>query len=400
MAEADKHITYTLADIQRYLQGGMTAKEMHELERAALEDPFLADALEGYRQANMQQAQTHLSQIERAIQQPQQQGKVVPLPRYRKYQSWQVAAAVVLLACIGSISFFIYFKKANNAMLAKNESSTMLQQDSVQMHVQQVVPPVNDTTAIKTDSAEKAPAEKDQRLLAKNKKRIISKKQPSAAQATAPMTAMTNDNNTAAAQSANSVMAMRAPARVLTGTITDNKQQPVPNAKIILQDSTAAVTDRDGNFRIATTDSTVTASISALGYKPLQKQSLRGGYNRIVLKERPFLLSDVEVINIGTADKKVADTTATMPEGGWQSFREYVYNKLQKKYDTTLTNAYIDGDLQLEFSINDSGEPSDFKVLHAPDSQTANEAISAIKTGPRWTTGDRKNKLRITLRYK
>lgn len=34
-------------DIERYLRGELSAEEMHALERAALDDPFLAEALEG-----------------------------------------------------------------------------------------------------------------------------------------------------------------------------------------------------------------------------------------------------------------------------------------------------------------------------------------------------------------
>lgn len=48
MADAQKHITYSYADIERYLQGKMNATEMHEMEKAALTDAFLADAIEGY----------------------------------------------------------------------------------------------------------------------------------------------------------------------------------------------------------------------------------------------------------------------------------------------------------------------------------------------------------------
>jgi hypothetical protein len=41
------HKNYTRADLLRYLQGTMPPAEMHQLEKDALEDPFLADALEG-----------------------------------------------------------------------------------------------------------------------------------------------------------------------------------------------------------------------------------------------------------------------------------------------------------------------------------------------------------------
>jgi hypothetical protein len=48
MSSAYKNNTpYSASDIEKYLKGELSAAEMHELERAALEDPFLADALEG-----------------------------------------------------------------------------------------------------------------------------------------------------------------------------------------------------------------------------------------------------------------------------------------------------------------------------------------------------------------
>ena len=40
-------INYTADEIRRYLEGEMSPAEMYALERAALTDPFLADALEG-----------------------------------------------------------------------------------------------------------------------------------------------------------------------------------------------------------------------------------------------------------------------------------------------------------------------------------------------------------------
>ncbi len=45
----DKNIKkFTAADIEKYHKGMLSPKEMHALEKAALDDPFLADALEGY----------------------------------------------------------------------------------------------------------------------------------------------------------------------------------------------------------------------------------------------------------------------------------------------------------------------------------------------------------------
>lgn len=41
--------SYNIIRIQQYLQGQLSPGEMHALEREALEDPFLNDAIEGYR---------------------------------------------------------------------------------------------------------------------------------------------------------------------------------------------------------------------------------------------------------------------------------------------------------------------------------------------------------------
>ena len=49
MTQSSKNNSYTAADFERYYAGTMTAAERHALEKAALDDPFLADALEGYR---------------------------------------------------------------------------------------------------------------------------------------------------------------------------------------------------------------------------------------------------------------------------------------------------------------------------------------------------------------
>lgn len=40
---------YNIIRIQRYLEGMLSKEEMYEIEREALDDPFLSDALEGYR---------------------------------------------------------------------------------------------------------------------------------------------------------------------------------------------------------------------------------------------------------------------------------------------------------------------------------------------------------------
>ena len=48
MKEEKNDIIYTAEDIKRYITGAMNPQEMHAIEMAALDDPLLAEAMEGY----------------------------------------------------------------------------------------------------------------------------------------------------------------------------------------------------------------------------------------------------------------------------------------------------------------------------------------------------------------
>jgi len=107
MSDANTHINYSLEDIQRYISGGMNAKEMHALERAALQDPFLADAIEGYRDASFEQSRQHLNEITAVLQKEKEETKVVAMPA-KAFQWWRVAAMIIVVAGVGIFSWYIF----------------------------------------------------------------------------------------------------------------------------------------------------------------------------------------------------------------------------------------------------------------------------------------------------
>ena len=55
--------TYSADDIARYWEGKMSPQEMHALEAAAMEDPFLADALDGYASIKSTTAAAHIDEL-------------------------------------------------------------------------------------------------------------------------------------------------------------------------------------------------------------------------------------------------------------------------------------------------------------------------------------------------
>ena len=71
MSSADNHNTsWSDSDLQRYLKGELSPREMHALEKAALDDPFLSDALEGlatpHPETDLSELKARLSKLEAA----------------------------------------------------------------------------------------------------------------------------------------------------------------------------------------------------------------------------------------------------------------------------------------------------------------------------------------------
>src|SRR5688572_3494580 len=135
MNDHKEHIShYSVADIQRYVQGKLSAREMHAMEKAALDDPFLADAIEGMQQAltdhneNLVTGQLHQLQQQFETRTATGTGKVVA---FKPFRYWQAAAAVVVIVT----GVWIY-SLVNNAsekskdVIAKTEEKKPAQQQA------------------------------------------------------------------------------------------------------------------------------------------------------------------------------------------------------------------------------------------------------------------------------
>jgi hypothetical protein len=76
-------------DIDRYLKGEMSPEEMYAIERKALDDPFLADALEGSSTITPTDFSEDVAALEK---------KVLPKPKSIWFWPARIAAAITVLA--------------------------------------------------------------------------------------------------------------------------------------------------------------------------------------------------------------------------------------------------------------------------------------------------------------
>lgn len=134
MSEEKKYRNYTAEDIEKYHKGLLTPGEMHQLEKAALDDPFLADALEGYGTTSVN-ITADLSELEKKLQERTTGTKVISMVAPRNsFKWWKVAAAVSIIGGLGFITFQLSTNKRNKpvAELEKEKKS----------NEQAVIPPV------------------------------------------------------------------------------------------------------------------------------------------------------------------------------------------------------------------------------------------------------------------
>jgi hypothetical protein len=120
----DKNIRiFTAADIEKYHRGLLSTQERHDLEKAALDDPFLADALEGYATAGVN-ANDDLAELRKRLNEKVLGGKVVsmnPGGGRTRFPLLRVAAVLVLITGAALLTNQFFFKDSSNTNISKVE---------------------------------------------------------------------------------------------------------------------------------------------------------------------------------------------------------------------------------------------------------------------------------------
>ena len=106
---------FTAADIEKYWGGKLSPAEMHAMEKAAMDDPFLADALEGYRHTasptqDLEKLQKKFDKRTAAV------APVISLQR-KRYSWLKVAAAIIIICGIGLIVQQLVLKDRQQALV-------------------------------------------------------------------------------------------------------------------------------------------------------------------------------------------------------------------------------------------------------------------------------------------
>lgn len=396
--------------IQQYLKGELSPEAMHQLEREALADPFLMDALEGY--AATPHHEPDLGGLQQRLQE-----RIAGTRPTRRLLPWPViavAASVTGFVIIAGLFFYkgdrpggtkkeqlVQLEKPSVAPLTKPDSNTTISRvptaqpekekssipvapvESKQMAV--VMPPVvatqktDSVVANSFNSAEMAD-KKSAGTLATIKPRIdtILGGAHVAVNKTAsqPVTVLSRAEGVGYkqpdARSTNAAYLAANLPPALSGVVLDKVDgSPIPGATVkIAGQASATQTDAKGRFSLRRSKADEDVTVNFLGYNSKTLSAKNGDSIKIELEPSNNSLAEVVVASAKPANRNAGPTI------GMPAYQHYL--------EQNARLAGVAGTVTLQFTIDSKGALSNFKVISGLGKAADNKAIDLVKNGPAW----------------
>lgn len=173
MAEGSNTKKFTASDIERYHHGLLSSKEKNELEKAALDDPFLADALEGYAAAGVNAADD-ISDLQKRLEERINKEKIIPVGKRSAKFFWLRVAAIVILAAGAGILIYQFGFNNKEKNVAQNISTKKAESAKDSNPLTTLTPQKKADSSVKVETNKTDAAFKNESAVAPNKKIIVS----------------------------------------------------------------------------------------------------------------------------------------------------------------------------------------------------------------------------------
>jgi cytoskeletal protein RodZ len=413
---------------------------MHELERRALDDPFLREALEGFEQTSGNQ-EANLGDLNARLHQR-------TLKKERRIIPWipLSAAASILIVLGAGIWFFASRQDSEKTKLVardvtpenKKESAAApsavaidTQKQEKSANITQTDNPklIADNSYKKTDTAKShlkevslakakvnPPASADISVAQENKSPVLA--EPSAAYDKSTGYYSPKKDSVAANEMLVSDIAKKKKAntttvkyksaappqtivqskvdgvsvtpdesRTVTGTVMGSDGTPITGATVkVAGRGFGAVTDVNGKFVLPDVTKGQTLSVNYIGYSAKKVKADKDSMS-ISLNPTTSSLGEVVVTRESTKNEDAH------PRDGWNSFEDYLKKDAQSPDGKT-------GKVKVSFIVAADGSLSQFKVVKSLSDDADKKAISMISGGPAWAGGTDGKPKEITVSVK
>jgi TonB family protein len=421
-------------DIVKYKKGELGPKEMHALERKALSDPFLAEALEGLENISSEDLHKDVEELNRRILKEKKTILFTPL---------RVAAGVILV----SASIFILYqlvpkqeivalktekpvatpsaspkeepkkqeeKKDLNANKETKPSSVVGEQlksekkktpsakvvekekavtDKV---VKEAKPKIETQPLIaktettgpekKTEEVKVAPQEKEEVAMVTEPAKEITQQDLKSDRMVGRASKKTNDKSEALSGAGlpgkESIVSKPISGKVISA----EDGSALPGVNVVIEGTTiGTVTDADGKFTLKNTSENQRLVFSFIGLQT-QEVSVEGKDKvDVELKTDVTQLSEVVVTGLGYSKDNDEEPVIHLaePQGGVRAYNKYLDANV--RYPEEALKVKIKGKVKVEFIVRTDGSLDEYNVVKSLGHGCDEEVIRLIKAGPKWS---------------
>ena len=424
-------------DISRYLSGEMTAEEKHALEKKALHDPFLADALEGAEQLSAHEFEKDLNELKERIQ------LVSPATSVRTTSVWtwslRIAAGLLLISVSAYLIWNLTGKEEPDTLaMEQPQLSTLPNEDTIRAETtegtiggerqpevgseQKPSAPLQTDRSLRTDQPAKETMkdesipviqqEADLAVASKPTEVPVSIEVEPEELAEKEAVPLAKQAATETADDKKQKVASRvagasaAVQRVISGKVTSQDDgAPIPGVNVIIKGtSVGAVTDASGNYQVQTTTENPTLVFSFIGFQ--NKEEPVGSRNEVDVQLGADVasLSEVVVVGYGVSgeDRLVPVVELAHPETGNRAFRQYLEQNV--RYPEQAQRDKVQGRVTVEFTIEVNGALTEFNLIRGIGAGCDEELVRLIREGPRWIPTHKngtpvRDKARVRLKF-
>lgn len=436
-------------DIERYRSGKMTRSEMHALERKALSDPFLADALEGAEEITSDDFAKDIASLNEKILSTEKKTIWIPL---------RIAAGVLILIGVSLIFYFLSDDDKSKELLTSNpkgkitdsipaspsadtvttkpdlltlnepdevESKEKSKEEALKTSKPEQRTSAEPTFALKQTDTEAAPQpapillpepvlaeKKEEAPLVKTgveASRKLTLAEEEKEDESALRSALRDETEKDARKKSSSPSALYAETllknRIVTGKVTAAEDgSALPGVNVIIKGTTrGTITDEEGNYRIELgAEKNPELSFTFIGTTTNEVPVNNQSNIDTQLATDVSQLSEVVVVGYGTDNGAAADDDfptllIAEPNGGRRAFKKYLETNIH--YPQQALENKIEGKVTVQFTVTTDGVLNEFKVIKGIGSGCDEEVIRLIKQGPKWYPS-RKGELAVDSRMR
>lgn len=400
-------------DIEKYIRGELTPAQMHALERKALHDPFLAEALEGAEHSNPNDFSKDITELNEKIVR-------------RKPATWtwpmRIAASVLLLA-VSTFIVWIALKQDPELGPVANKPDSATENLSAKAETEPAQPDSQPKESIPTPRITESKKETPPPAQRKQRSKKSSPEQPIETRKTEQPLANENINTPLGSKplEANQQITTIDPAKqneLQSPTATDIKiaegyiaaidarptivagyvlsaedGTPLPDVSVALKGTSVVTkTDAFGRYSIIANSQQKTLIYSSQGLESTEVKidGIDSTYLPVKIEMTDEALAEEAVETGGMRDYGPTNvyTIPAHPETGNRLFKQYLIKN--HKYPKEAKETNIEGTVIIEFKVDATGALSEFKIVRSIGNGCDEEVIRLILQGAKWvpTTKD------------